>query len=311
MSAPPRQQWVDVARGVGITLVVYGHILLGHFNSQPPRWVQAQTDFIYAFHMPLFFMVSGFYLWSSLGRDNFLQTRWSQLIYPYLFWSIVTVTLEIMLARFVNSPLSIREALLIPFVPLEQFWFLYALLICQMVAFIAFPRKLVLIFLAILGAMLLALAGGEWIVIRSFRFLPFVVLGIVGKGAIETIAHSSWRRQLLVSGLSWTMFALLWFSGLPAEPILFGTLGSLGTLTLAMLLSRSAVLAALGRASLAIYLMHTIFGAGTRIGLSQAGIAPSSMISVTSSVLLGIALPFIVWEWARRTRRTKIIGLGG
>ena len=150
----------------------------------------AQAAFIYAFHMPLFFMLSGLFLWSSLGRDGFLRSRWSQLIYPYLLWSLVTVTLEMVLARYVNSPLTMRDALLIPFVPLEQFWFLYALLASQLVALLVYPRKSLLILAAILGTILLALVGGEWIVIRSLQYLPFVVFGIIGKGAFEELARS-------------------------------------------------------------------------------------------------------------------------
>lgn len=114
----PRQDWVDVARGIAIILVVYGHILLGHFVSSPPDWVTKQASFIYAFHLPLFFMLFGLFLWSALGKSRFLRSRGRQLIYPYLLWSLITVALEIVLARLVNSPLTVRDALLIPIVPL-------------------------------------------------------------------------------------------------------------------------------------------------------------------------------------------------
>lgn len=45
-----RDAVVDIAKGIGILLVVYGH-LKNPFNP-----------FIYAFHMPLFFFLSGFLL---------------------------------------------------------------------------------------------------------------------------------------------------------------------------------------------------------------------------------------------------------
>lgn len=299
-----------MSRGVGIILVVYGHVLLGHFVSKPPEWVTEQAALIYAFHMPLFFMLSGLFLWSSLGREGFLRSRWTQLIYPYLLWSLVTVALEIALAQFVNSPLSFREALLIPFVPLEQFWFLYALLVCQLVAFIAYPHKLIILPLGLLGLGMLALFGGEWIVIRSFLYLPFVALGIFGKSAIDGLSRASPWYQLLVAGVSWAIFATLWINGMQWATLLLGALGSVGTVALAMLAARSRGLAALGRASLAIYLLHTIFSAGTRITLEQFGLPATSFASVTFSLIAGIAIPYVVWDWTKRSNRTRILGLG-
>lgn len=45
-----RKYWIDVLRALGIILVVLGHV------SKEPNTV----IFIYAFHMPLFFLLSGF-----------------------------------------------------------------------------------------------------------------------------------------------------------------------------------------------------------------------------------------------------------
>lgn len=47
--APFRLDWVDVARGIGIVAVVMGHV----WTRGPLR------DAVYAFHMPLFFLLSG------------------------------------------------------------------------------------------------------------------------------------------------------------------------------------------------------------------------------------------------------------
>lgn len=43
-----RDHLIDVAKGIGILLVVFAHIYKG-----------SCTDFIYLFHMPLFFYLSG------------------------------------------------------------------------------------------------------------------------------------------------------------------------------------------------------------------------------------------------------------
>lgn len=48
---PIRNQAIDIAKGVGIFLVVYGHTIKG---------TEFRT-FLYAFHMPLFFVISGLF----------------------------------------------------------------------------------------------------------------------------------------------------------------------------------------------------------------------------------------------------------
>lgn len=47
-----RQTWADNAKFIGIALMVLGHNSLA---SQP------LNDFIYSFHMPLFFLLSGYF----------------------------------------------------------------------------------------------------------------------------------------------------------------------------------------------------------------------------------------------------------
>ncbi len=52
--------WLDYARVTGIGLVVFGHALQRFpilEDSKELRWF---WDYIYMFHMPLFFIVSGF-----------------------------------------------------------------------------------------------------------------------------------------------------------------------------------------------------------------------------------------------------------
>ena len=48
---PNRIAWVDVAKGIAILLVIIGHTV--NFGS-------ATRNFIFSFHMPLFFILSGY-----------------------------------------------------------------------------------------------------------------------------------------------------------------------------------------------------------------------------------------------------------
>lgn len=68
-----RIDWQDSARGFGILLVVYGHVVRGLFQSDiltSPAW--ARADFaIYTFHMPLFFFLSGLNVFPARQEKGF------------------------------------------------------------------------------------------------------------------------------------------------------------------------------------------------------------------------------------------------
>ncbi|PKU93546.1 Acyltransferase [Bifidobacterium thermophilum] len=54
-----RIEWIDIAKGIGITLVSFGHLRNGDGQSV---WLPALDSLIaaiYLFHMPLFFLLGG------------------------------------------------------------------------------------------------------------------------------------------------------------------------------------------------------------------------------------------------------------
>ncbi len=74
-----RIDYIDVLRGIGIIYMVLGHINFG----------TAFDHYIHAFHMPLFFFVTGFfYRRQSLSFWPFLKKITKQLLLPYLLWGI-------------------------------------------------------------------------------------------------------------------------------------------------------------------------------------------------------------------------------
>ncbi len=72
--------WIDFLKGIGIILVVFGH-------TQVPR-----SAYLYSFHMPLFFFISGFLFRGdpSTKFQDFTKKRIISLVVPYFFFSIVS-----------------------------------------------------------------------------------------------------------------------------------------------------------------------------------------------------------------------------
>lgn len=82
-----RDQTIDIAKGIGIILMVIGH-------SGCPKFLH---DLIYMFHMPLFFICSGyFYKNLTTGKEvaTFWRKRFKGLYLPYIKWSIVFLLLH-------------------------------------------------------------------------------------------------------------------------------------------------------------------------------------------------------------------------
>ncbi|WP_321332114.1 acyltransferase family protein [uncultured Bacteroides sp.] len=75
-----RNKAIDIAKGIGIVAVVWGHL-----NQSCPI-----KDEIYLFHMPLFFMLSG-YLFNDYnkGFPEFIKKKFKAYIIPYLFFFII------------------------------------------------------------------------------------------------------------------------------------------------------------------------------------------------------------------------------
>ncbi len=76
-----RVHWIDIARGIGIILVLYGHL----FVSDKYNYL------IFAFHMPLFFFISGLVFKPTakpLAEITIKYVR--QLLIPYYLFAILT-----------------------------------------------------------------------------------------------------------------------------------------------------------------------------------------------------------------------------
>lgn len=79
---PQRLVFLDVAKCLGIVLVVLGHLNL-FFNRV-----------IYSFHMPLFFLISGFFVTGKHSFKSFLAKKARALLVPYLFVGSLVLLLK-------------------------------------------------------------------------------------------------------------------------------------------------------------------------------------------------------------------------
>lgn len=80
-----RNKWLDVAKGITIILMVLGH------TSIPDRL----SNFIFAFHMPLFFIASGWCTnWAKDNYGSFVLKKLRTLGIPFLVYSIAVILIS-------------------------------------------------------------------------------------------------------------------------------------------------------------------------------------------------------------------------
>ena len=82
--------WVDYSRMIGIWLVVFGHAIQ-RFPGWDTTFLHSVWDYIYLFHMPLFFVVSG-YLFNLKQPVSYAAGGgkvWNSIVVPYLIYQLV------------------------------------------------------------------------------------------------------------------------------------------------------------------------------------------------------------------------------
>ncbi len=150
---------LNIFRGIIIIWVVIGHSfyemqpVFGFFHS-----------YAYTFHMPAFFLLSGFLFAPKLNRAktrknklSLLGERFKRLIVPYLFLTLVSYILKLIFEKYADNALPdgwniLKDVILGTNNPNGGLWFLYILFMISVIAIIisAVPIKITVIIFAAL-----------------------------------------------------------------------------------------------------------------------------------------------------------------
>ena len=131
--------WLDALKGLAILSVVIGHILLGFnennaFSSCSAQLVKMQ-HWIYVWHMPFFFVLSGiaFYVSYYDSEKGIKKSRVKRsclnLFILYLIFDVGIILLKVLFANFVDNKISGGEILLNIFLPDMLMWYLWVLIL--------------------------------------------------------------------------------------------------------------------------------------------------------------------------------------
>lgn len=92
MEARKHITWIDYTKGLGIFLVVLCHAI--QLSNSQSGFELTVNRWIYAFHMPLFFVLSGLGmgLRNGVHKSGFKKIC-THLLKPFYFWSIIYIVL--------------------------------------------------------------------------------------------------------------------------------------------------------------------------------------------------------------------------
>ncbi|VWX47005.1 acyltransferase family protein [Novosphingobium sp. 9U] len=312
-----RVDWLDVARGVGILLVVAGHAERGVVAAAmtgPPRFGTWDLA-LYTFHMPLFMLLAGINVPASLakGARPFLAAKCWTVLYPYVLWSLIQGMLLIALSGMTNTQARWTDLLAIAWQPLSPFWFLYALF-AFMVLVVLVRNAVALAALAVAALIVSGLLERESLVHQITYMLPFFVIGVLGSERIKALPLP------LQAGLALAVAWLLAFQIVPRTdtmpyltpwsfPAALAGIGVVFALAQGIGGRLKGGLMALGEASMSIYVMHIMANAGTRIALTKLGLPLPQWGLIAACTSVGVLGPFAAHQVLRSRGLLPVFGL--
>jgi fucose 4-O-acetylase-like acetyltransferase len=332
-----RRVWVDYLRGIIIILVVYHHTFLGIGSSgiSVSKTVIDVNMAAYSFRMPLFFIFSGIFTGLSLSSKSIrtiLKSKFNLILYPYLVWSFLQITLKLIFSDYTNSDSTLAEYLYIFYQPkqLAQFWYLPALFNSTMI-FVLIKSKFNIkpeyhLLLGIVFFLIAPFVSGISMISNWMRFYIFLVLGdnlsqfILKeeiKNKLQRIGYFLVAIPFFIAAQYYyfnyigvrslendaTSFALQTnFGGYVFNELSFLLTSIIGCTTFiffAFLLEKWNCfkwLRVIGFHSLYIYIMHVIIVAFMRMILTKFFGADNYIVILLTGIFFGVTIPVIFYN---------------
>ncbi len=205
---------LDVAKGIAIIAVILGHSGLKSINAV-----------VYSFHLPLFFLVSGYFCNTDAAFIDFIRKRFKQLIIPYVIASCIIITLLTVeaLASGTITPKAVFKSYVLAALygsggrvqlpwgninTIGAIWFLPATFFAQVIwRYVVTKQKpfLWLIIIAVVGYYTSKLIWLPMSIQAGMTCAIFIYLGHYGKGKIELNSRKDTKSTIF-----YVLCAIVW-----------------------------------------------------------------------------------------------------
>ena len=311
-----RWKWVDYLKGIAIVLVVYRHVLIGIQRSGiiVPEWLVTANMIFFSFRMPLFFILSGIFISGSFAKrsvSQLLSTKFENILYPYLVWSFIQVSLQIALGGgMTNSNRSIKDYLYILYQPrgLDQFWYLPALFF-TIVVFVLIKKYfnpphwvqliLGLIFYFTSPYLQSVSIVSDWMAFYVFFALGDAISKLFFQPKTQALLKNAWSLLLMTPIF---VAAQLYYLHNNVGELAFLVISLIGCAYMFLLAFRMEqwnilnFLRVLGFHSLYIYVMHVIIAGFVRLALVRVFHIHIPELLLLVGIFSGVTIPVIVFN---------------
>lgn len=307
---PKRIEWIDFGKGLTVLMVVFGHVVLGLFESKrfedSNQWLLFVTQVFYLFHIPVFYALSGFFFKPVADLKSyvkFVKQKTIILGIPYLFYSIVQFILQKIGGATVRNAASFWDLVNIYQTPLGVSWYLYVLWwIYLVVAFLSiwiksyrhlFIISIVAYFISIFTPV------NIYVVQKILLWAFFFLLGswLKHSGIWKRLVNR-WKLVSCITIISIAVFLICWQLTSPTFYVSYdrpGVKGFIFPFSVILAMASYPILNTvkgfgeyfrkIGKDSLVIYLLHAPIVSVTRITLLKLGVG-----NVFLHVILGLVM---------------------
>ena len=316
--------WVTIAKGFGIILVVIGHFIP---KGITPEYYIHIKNLIYTFHMPLFFLLAGLlYNYQKYSYNELVSNKIKRLVYPFISVAIFFFIIKFFAGLFfeMKHPMTLEHVFIILTDPRESYmsllWFVYTLF----VIFIIYPiiRKYISNNFIILGMFILLnllpfidknILYTDTVLGDVFKNIPFFIGGIILREYKQLKEISINGKPITIIIYSILFLILYWllseFKEVYYSKFILGVIGSFLIFNISYFMSTyyseknilKMTLLYTGTSSMTIYLFHNLFLGGVKIGFLQILHIPINFeIMAIIAITLGIVIPMILEKYIFR-----------
>ena len=305
--AKKRVVWIDIVKLYACILVVLGHFFMGLVGSNilPSGFCfNLFKNSIYTFHVPLFFICSGYLHQKYTNEKNLndaLNNRLKKLLVlgvPYFFFSTVTWAIKFVFSSISGDKVdSLITSLFVQ--PLSPYWYLYILFFMFLITPVLNGKKSIYVFVAALIMKILTffpLNINIYLIDKLLEHEIWFVLGMM-LCSFSIPERLKGKLPLIFGILCGALFIGSCFYLLNyGYFFIIGLLACISTIIIAINIQHNKIIIKLSEISsiytLPVFLMHSIFAAALRTLLIKLGVylAP---IHIILGLIIAIGGPMI------------------
>ena len=305
-----REKWVDDVKVIACILVVLGHF----FQSMTKANILPENDLyqwfnttIYYFHVPLFFICSG-YLYQKYSKvSDFINWKKNvikkalALGVPYVTFTTATWVLKTVFSGSVNDQVGgLGDTLLLH--PTAPYWYLYALFFIFLVTptFSTMKTTVIGLIVAVVAKALILTGGGTGIYAIS-TVLANEIWFVLGMSicAFDLRLKGKSGRGIIIGILFLGLSVAVYMANIRNSAVSFalGLMACAAIILLAVDFKEKSgrAMRFLAKYTMPIFLMHTLFAAPMRSVLLKIGVTNAAV-----HVALGLGISFagpIIAAW--------------